>query len=55
MQWHPHFAKLLRPLLEDYFEVQINVPVGDAPREADLCWCGARRRASCPFTAYGNT
>ncbi len=36
MQWHPYFAKLLRPLLEDYFDVQINVPVGDAPREADL-------------------
>jgi hypothetical protein len=35
-QWHPVFAQLLRPLLEGYFEVQTNVPVGDAPRQADL-------------------
>ena len=30
--WHPLFAQLLRPLLEGYYEVQTNVPVGDAPR-----------------------
>jgi hypothetical protein len=35
-QWHPIFAKLLRPLLEDYYEVSTNVPVGDVPREADI-------------------
>lgn len=35
-QWHPLFAELLRPLLQDYYEVQTNVPVGDAPREADI-------------------
>lgn len=36
MQWHPVFAELLRPLVQDYFEVQTDVPVGDAPREADI-------------------
>jgi hypothetical protein len=35
-QWHPLFADLLRPMLQDYYEVQTNVPVGDAPREADI-------------------
>ena len=35
-QWHPLFAELLRPLLQDYYDVQTNVPVGDAPREADI-------------------
>ena len=35
-QWHPLFADLLRPLLEDYYDVQTNVPAGDVPREADL-------------------
>jgi hypothetical protein len=36
MQWHPLFAQLLRPLVEDYYEVLIDMPVGDAPRKADL-------------------
>jgi hypothetical protein len=36
IQWHPLFARLLRPLLEEYYDVQTNVPVGDVPREADL-------------------
>ena len=35
-QWHPLFAELLRPLLQDYYDVQTNVPVGDVPREADI-------------------
>jgi hypothetical protein len=35
-QWHPLFAELLRPLVEGYYEVQTNVPVGDVPRQADL-------------------
>jgi hypothetical protein len=34
--WHPLFAQLLRPVLEGYYEMHTNVPVGDAPREADL-------------------
>ena len=35
-QWYPILAELLRPLLHDYYEVQINVAVGDVPREADI-------------------
>ena len=35
-QWHPLFVKLLRPLVEDYFEIETNLPVGDVPRQADL-------------------
>src|SRR5262245_22516077 len=35
-QWHPLFAQLLRPVVESHYEVQTNVPVGDAPRMADL-------------------
>jgi hypothetical protein len=35
-QWHPVFAQLLRPAVEQYYEVQTTVPVGDAPREADF-------------------
>jgi len=36
MQWHPLFAKMLRPLVQDHYEVQTNLPVGDAPRAADI-------------------
>jgi hypothetical protein len=36
IQWHPLFAQLLRPLLEGYYEVETNMPVGDAPRAADI-------------------
>ncbi len=46
MQWHPVFAQLLRPLLEGYYEVETNVPVGDAPRQADLVL--VRRTSSKP-------
>jgi hypothetical protein len=35
-QWHPIFDDLLRRTLQDYYEVQTNVPVGDLPREADI-------------------
>jgi hypothetical protein len=35
-QWHPLFARLLRPLVEAYYEVRTNVAVGEAPREADI-------------------
>lgn len=35
-QWHPIFDHLLRKALQDYYEVQTNVPVGDLPREADI-------------------
>lgn len=36
MQWHPIFAHLLRPLLQDYYEILTDVPVGDLPRQADI-------------------
>src|SRR5262245_36933314 len=36
IQWHPYFAKFLRPLVEPYFELQTDVAVGDAPRQADI-------------------
>jgi hypothetical protein len=35
-QWHPLFAHLLRPVVQPFYEVETNVPVGDVPREADL-------------------
>src|SRR3954467_6134164 len=36
IQWHPLFAQLLRPLLEGYYAVETNVPVGDVPRAPDI-------------------
>jgi hypothetical protein len=35
-QWHPLFAQLLRPLVEGHYRVETNMPVGDAPRIADI-------------------
>jgi hypothetical protein len=35
-QWHPVFAELLRPLVESHYVLETNVPVGDAPRQADF-------------------
>jgi hypothetical protein len=49
MQWHPLFAKLVRPLLEGYYEVQTNVPVGDAPRAADLVLVRRTSNRALPF------
>ena len=34
--WHPVFAELLRPMVESHYAVETNVPVGDAPRQADF-------------------
>lgn len=48
-QWHPIFAELLRPLLQDYFEVQTNVAVGDAPRQADILLLRRSSDAPTPF------
>jgi hypothetical protein len=36
MQWHPLFAHLLRPVVEQHYDVQTNVAVSDVPREADI-------------------
>ncbi len=46
MQWHPILAQLLRPLVQDYYEVQTDLPVGDLPRQADVVLL--RRRAADP-------
>jgi hypothetical protein len=48
-QWHPLFAKLLRPLVESHYEVETNVAVGDAPRAADLVLLRRTSAASPPF------
>jgi hypothetical protein len=48
-QWHPLFAELLRPLVEGYYEVQTNVPVGDVPREADLVLLRRTTAKALPF------
>jgi hypothetical protein len=48
-QWHPLFAKLLRPVVESHYDVQINVPVGDVPREADILLLRRRSQGSLPF------
>jgi hypothetical protein len=47
-QWHPKFADLLRPLVEQYYDVQTNVPVGDVPRAADLVLL-RRKKDAPPF------
>jgi len=52
MQWHPLFAKMLRPLVEEHYEVQTGVPVGDAPRAADLVLVRRTSDRSPPFTGF---
>ena len=49
-QWHPIFAQLLRPLVEAYYDVQTDVPVGDAPRWADLVLLRRMSVTVPPFT-----
>jgi hypothetical protein len=48
-QWHPIFAELLRPVVEAYYEMETTVPVGDAPREADIVLLRRASRAAPPF------
>lgn len=48
-QWHPLFAELLRPLLQDQYDVQTNVPVGDVPREADILLLRRTTNVRTPF------
>ncbi len=50
MQWHPVFAELLRPLLAGHYDVRTNVPVGDAPRSADIVVVSRTSRGAAPFT-----
>ncbi len=48
-QWHPIFDFLLRATLEDYYEVQTNVAVGDIPREADIVLIRRTSKTKAPF------
>ncbi len=48
-QWHPVFAQLLRPLVEGHYEVRTNVPVGDAPRSADILLLRRTSTTAPPF------
>ncbi|HEV3261114.1 MAG TPA: hypothetical protein VG013_29955 [Gemmataceae bacterium] len=48
-QWHPLFAQLLRPAVENYYEVRTTLPVGDAPREADFVLLRRTSQATPPF------
>jgi hypothetical protein len=48
-QWHPVFVRLLRPVVEKYYEVRTTVPVGDAPREADIVLLRRTSRTAPPF------
>jgi hypothetical protein len=48
-QWHPIFASLLRPVVEPYYELRTDVPVGEAPRKADIALLRRVSRGSLPF------
>src|ERR1700730_6401384 len=50
-QWNRVFAELLRPLVESHYHVETNVPVGDAPRQADFVLL--RRTRAGPLPAAG--
>ncbi len=49
IQWHPLFVRLLRPVVEDYYEIETNVSVGDVPREADLLLLRRTQQGEPPF------
>jgi hypothetical protein len=51
VQWHPLFAKLLRPVVETHYEVQTGVPVGDVPLQADIVLL--RRTTPGPLPFHG--
>lgn len=48
-QWHPIFAQLLRPTVEEYYDLQSTVPVGDTPRLADFVLLRRLARTMPPF------
>ena len=48
-QWHPAFVQLLLPSVEGHYEVKTNVPVGDAPRLADILLLQRPSRGPLPF------
>jgi len=49
MQWHPIFAHLLRPLVERYFELRTDQPVGDIPRQSDIVLLRKTLAGAAPF------
>ena len=49
IQWHPIFAKVLRLLVQEHYDVQTNVPVGDVPREADILLLRRTSQGRQPF------
>ena len=49
VQWHPIFAQVLRPLVQEHYDVRTNMPVGDAPREADIVLLQRTGRRRPPF------
>ncbi len=49
-QWHPLFARLLRLLVEDFYQVDVEVPVSDLPRKGDLFVLRKTGSAEPPFT-----
>lgn len=50
IQWHPLFARLLRPYVERYYEVRTNLAVGDLPRQADIVLLRRLGTGPAPFT-----
>jgi hypothetical protein len=48
-QWHPAFVQLLRPSVGEHYEVKTSVPVGDAPRLADIVLLRRTSEGSLPF------
>jgi len=48
-QWHPLFARLLRPLMEHSYDMYTDVPVGDLPRQADILLLRRKNVLSNPF------
>src|SRR5260370_41236767 len=48
-QWHPLLGRLLRPCVEQYYELQLGVPVGDLPRQADLVLLRRTGTGTLPF------
>jgi len=49
IQWHPFFVQLLRPLVESHYAVETKVPVGDAPRLADILLLRRTSAGALPF------
>src|SRR5437588_802786 len=49
MQWHPLFAYLLRLLIGEFYQVEVEEPVSDLPRRADVVLLRRTTTAPAPF------